>query len=76
MVAASATTRGVDMGYFLPRTSASIEADAHERGDQHERDIAAVELEAEVDRDPETGERPGVVERVKSAVERIPHPKG
>jgi hypothetical protein len=64
------------MAFFLPKTSESIEVEAHERGDQHERDVAAVELEAEVDRDPETGERPGVVERVKSAVERIPHPKG
>ena len=56
MVAASATTRGVDMAFLPPRTSAPIEA--------------------EVDRDPETGERPGVVERVKSAVERIRHPEG
>jgi hypothetical protein len=76
MVAASATTRGVDMAFFPPRTSAPIEAEVDERSEQHERDVAAVELEAEVDRDPETGERPGVVERVKSAVEQIPHPKG
>jgi hypothetical protein len=64
------------MAFFLPRTSASIEAEANERGEQHERDVEAVELEAEVDRDPETGLRPGVVKRIKDAAERIPHPKG
>jgi len=61
---------------FLPKTSASIEAEARERGEQHEREAREVGLEDQVDRDPETGLRPGIVERVKDAVERIPHPKG
>ena len=66
------------MAFFLPRTNASIEADARERGEEHERDVLEVELEDEVVRDRETGLRPGIVERVKDAVEdvveRIPHP--
>ena len=66
------------MAFFLPRTNASIEADARERDAEHERDVLEVELEDEVERDPETGVRPGIVERVKDAVEgtveRIPHP--
>jgi hypothetical protein len=58
---------------FLPETPASIHQDALERGAQHEREARAVELEAEVDRDPETGRRPTVLERVKGAVERLAH---
>jgi hypothetical protein len=67
------------MTFFLPRTNASIEADVRERDEEHERDVLEVEHEDEVERDPETGLRPGIVERVKDAaedaVERTPHPQ-
>ncbi len=61
---------------FLPKTPASMYQEALERGAQHERDARAIELESDAERDSETDHRPGVLERVKDAVERIPHPKG
>jgi len=67
----------------IPKTPKSFEEDARLAREEQERRGEAFEREAEVERDPETGERPGVVDRVKGAVEdvaegiaaHLPHPK-
>jgi hypothetical protein len=68
---------------YLPKTPGSVEEEGKLGLAEHERRGQAYLREAEVERDPETGERPGVVDRLKSAVEHaaggiashLPHPK-
>ena len=54
------------------KVSARFELDARIQADVHEREAHAVEREAEAERDPATGRRPRVVDRVRLAVEHLP----
>jgi hypothetical protein len=55
------------------KVSARFEVDAVVQTAQHERDARAIEREAEVDRDPATGRRPRLIDRLRGTVERLPH---
>ena len=41
---------------------------------RHEEELHDAEIEALVDRDPETGERPGLLDRIRRAIRRAPKP--
>jgi hypothetical protein len=55
------------------KVSARFELDARVQADLHEREAHAIELEAAAERDPATGRRPRLVDRVRLAVEHLPH---
>lgn len=55
------------------KVSARFELDARIGAEVHEREARAIEREAEAERDPATGRRPRVVDRVRHAVEHLPH---
>jgi hypothetical protein len=70
--------------FISGKTQRSFEEDGKLALAEQEKRRTAYEREGEADRDPETGERPGVAERVKGTVEHaaegiashLPHPKG
>lgn len=64
----------------VPKTARSFEEDAKLSAEDLARRGDAYQREAEAERDPETGRRPSVADRVKGAAESIvdhlPRPRG
>jgi len=56
---------------FLPKTPRSFEEDGKLSLAEQQRRGDAYQREAEAERDPETGDRPSVADRLKGAVEDV-----
>jgi hypothetical protein len=63
-----------------PKTGRSFEEDGRASLEELQRRGRAYELEGEAERDPETGERPGLADRARGSLDHLashlPHPKG
>jgi hypothetical protein len=55
----------------IPKSGKTLETEAKLNWDEQQRRDAKHELENAAERDPETGKRPGVVDRVKDSVEGV-----
>ena len=57
--------------FISGKSQRSFEEDAKLARAEQDRRGTAYDAESEAERDPETGERPGVAERVKDTVEHV-----